>query len=240
MTKKEFTLIELLVVIAIIAILASMLLPALRKAKEKATSIYCSGNLKQQGIGNIMAANDFDGKLPYHYISGTFASSEQNIYNWPAWLMTNAAFLHNFDYIKDLKVFSCPDATGEDLDDPPDSTIYGIPAGVRRSYSVNDQIITSATNTPWPETTKLNSIRKPSFKMLIFDGITCLDDGKNYSGTVVGGEGSKSTSFNSWNWLNRGFRPAMRHTQSTNASFADGHVESRRDTWTNSEIWPIR
>ncbi len=59
-----FTLIELLVVIAIIAILAAMLLPALKQAREQGLKIKCLGNMKQLGQSISLYTSDFDGNLP--------------------------------------------------------------------------------------------------------------------------------------------------------------------------------
>lgn len=59
-----FTLIELLVVMAIISILASLLLPAVSKAREKGKTIQCVSNLRQLGFAMFMYADDFGEKLP--------------------------------------------------------------------------------------------------------------------------------------------------------------------------------
>jgi prepilin-type N-terminal cleavage/methylation domain-containing protein len=62
--KQGFTLVELLVVIAIVAILAALLLPILARAKEKARSTQCIGNLRQWGLAYRMYADDHDDFLP--------------------------------------------------------------------------------------------------------------------------------------------------------------------------------
>lgn len=137
-----FTLIELLVVIAIIAILASMLLPALARAKESANRISCVNNLKQLTLSIKMYADDNDGLYP----------PRTNNYRWPTRLL---------EYYRTTNVLVCP--TDAKRGTPPTMTGSITPADRSpRSYLINGWNDVFIDSLIAPRSMKETGVFKPS------------------------------------------------------------------------------
>jgi prepilin-type N-terminal cleavage/methylation domain-containing protein/prepilin-type processing-associated H-X9-DG protein len=152
--KRRFTLIELLVVIAIIAILASMLLPALSKAREKARAINCIGNVKQMMLGAHMYWDDNkDTFAPRNY------TGDANY--------TGVWFYEINKYINNGDIFLCPSRTADYIRDSHGGT-ENMPTVYLRNCEVVKGYGSSSRN--WGASSKVLNVAYPSQLYYATDG----------------------------------------------------------------------
>jgi prepilin-type processing-associated H-X9-DG protein/prepilin-type N-terminal cleavage/methylation domain-containing protein len=163
--KGIFTIIELLVVIAVIAVLASILLPALNKARDKAIRINCLDNEKQIGLVINIYTNDYDFYNPD--------------YPGPGHGETGYGFImYNQGYIRNLKLLYCektkevtPDYATNFLTQDADGTnawkFEYISYGINNIGVTDDYYCDNSFHPDAPHTAKPGSIKNPSGKILL-------------------------------------------------------------------------
>ena len=221
-SRRAFTLVELLVVIGIIALLISILLPALGRAREQARSIGCASNLRQLGMAMVMYTNENKQRYPFHAdLNGMF--NEDWIHWQPTRDVKNSAvarYLGQFE----PQVFRCP---SDDVEVRPRVLT---PNPYRYSYTINF-LFTSNPNQGLPQV-RAGSVRNASEKVLLMeeDEIS-LDDG-NFHPTLFGlsienvlgtrHESNRRRDFATYFNRPPNLRPDRQ--ERGNVAFADGHA----------------
>ena len=213
--SKYFTLIELLVVIAIIAILAAMLLPALSKARERALSIVCAGNLRQLGLAfTIYCSENDDYMVPL--------ADEANL---RAWCGTRSSDTEAFkpegglaDYLtRDKRIKQCPLMHKYAKDDSP----YGNNLGCG-GYGYNGNELSSC----WTSHNRITQVRQASRT------IAFADSAQFNSPSQVVEVYSISAPYTVWGDASPDMH--FRHGGKTNACRVDGHVSLEALSYTHS------
>ncbi|OGV36698.1 MAG: hypothetical protein A2X48_17020 [Lentisphaerae bacterium GWF2_49_21] len=127
-SSLHFTLIELLIVIAIIAILAALLLPALKHAKDKAKDINCMGQHKQIGVASHIYGTDFDGFLPYNESHGNA------LYSTGAGRFTGLGLTYELGYVSSGRIFWCAFEDAPRRENGSENSSYGYNQLVKKTH----------------------------------------------------------------------------------------------------------
>jgi len=161
-----FTLIELLVVIAIIAILASLLMPALRNAKDSAKTILCASSSKQLGLGLQMYSSDNnDFCIPAMFTYAVPIPPSPQLIEWNGNGDTMWGPLQPYCNIQKLYASGCP---GTEITRQLYDAMYGSGSANCRPYVINPNIATVGGYIDTSE--KISAVQKPSETIITMDG----------------------------------------------------------------------